>query len=83
MEEVLKYIDFNKYEIHDEGKEAECLDETSPDEMEEVLNDRNDNKNEKYDEEKQTDETTDSDSTTIGKGIIVVDKIVIKDVDLD
>ena len=41
--------------------------------MEEGVNDRNDNKNEKYDEEKEADETTDSDSTTIGEGKEVID----------
>ena len=46
-----------------EGEEAECLDDTFPDEMEEGVNDRNKNKNEKYDEEKEEGETTDSDST--------------------
>ena len=33
--------------------------------MEEGVNDRNENKNEKYDEEKEEDETVDYDSTTI------------------
>ena len=50
MEEVVKDINDDKNEIYDEGKEAECLDDTSPDDMEECVNDKNDNKKEKYDE---------------------------------
>ena len=42
-----------KNDIYDEEKEVECLDHTSPDEMEEVVNDRNDNKNDMCDEEKE------------------------------
>ena len=37
-----------KSENNDEGKEAECLDEISPDDMEEYVSDINDNKNEIY-----------------------------------
>ena len=51
--------------------------------MEEGVNDRNDNKNEKYDEEKEADETTDYDITTIGEGKWVIDEWGGKDVDLD
>ena len=49
-----------------EGKEAECLDETSPVEIEESVNDRNDERNEQKYEGKEADETTDSESITIG-----------------
>ena len=72
MEEGVKDINDDIIEIYDEEKEAECLDDTPPDDMEEGVNDKDDNKNEKYDEEKEADETTDSDSTTIGggKGVI-------------
>ena len=52
MEEGVKYINYDKNEINDEGKESECLYKTSPDYMEVGVNDRYDNKNEKYDEEK-------------------------------
>ena len=51
--------------------------------MEEAVNDRNDNKNEKYDEKKQADETTDFDSTKIDEGKVVIDEIGGNDVDLD
>ena len=34
MEEGVKYINYEKNEIYDEEKEAECLYETSPDDME-------------------------------------------------
>ena len=51
--------------------------------MEEGANDRNDNKNEKYDEEREADETTDVYSTTIDEGKGVVDKRGGKDFDLD
>ena len=51
--------------------------------MEEGANDRNDNKNEKYDEEREADETTDVYSTTIDESKGVVDKRGGKDFDLD
>ena len=51
--------------------------------MEEGVNDRNDNKNEKYDEAKEADEKIDSDSTTIGEGKGVIDKRGGNDVYLD
>ena len=48
------------------------MDDTFPDEMKECVYDRKNNKNEKYDEGKNDDETKDSESTTIdeGKGVI-------------
>ena len=49
--------------------------------MEEGFNNINDNKNEKYYEGKEADETTDYDSTTIGEGKWVIDERVSKDVD--
>ena len=49
MDESVKDINDDKNEIYDEGKEAECLADTSPDETEEGVIDRNDSKNEKYD----------------------------------
>ena len=42
--------------------------------MEECVNDRNDNKNEKYDEVKQADEITGYYSTTIDEGKGVIDE---------
>ena len=51
--------------------------------MEEGVNDINDNKNEKYDEGKKADKTTDFDSTTIGEGKGVIDERGGNDVDLD
>ena len=51
--------------------------------MEEGVNDKNDDKNEKNDEGKESDETTYSENTTIGEGKVVVDEIDGKDVDLD
>ena len=71
-----------KNDIYDEEKEVECLDDTSPDEIEEVVNDRNDNKNDMCDEEKEAYKTIDSDITTIGESKGVIDKRSIKDVDL-
>ena len=53
MEEGVKDINDDNNEIYDEGKEAQCHDDTSPDEMEEGVNDINDNKNERYDKEKR------------------------------
>ena len=51
--------------------------------MEEGVNDRNENKNEKYDEEKEEGETKDSDSTKIDEGKGVVNERGGKDADLD
>ena len=53
MEEGVSDKKIDKSEKNDEEKEAECLDDTSPDpdDMEEGVNAINDNKNEKYDEE--------------------------------
>ena len=68
---------------NDEGKEAECLYDTSYDDTEEGVNDRNDNKNEKYDEEKESDEITDYHSTKIIEVKGVVDERGGKDLYLD
>ena len=78
MEEVVKDINDDKNEIYDEGKEAECLDETSPDDIEEGVNDRNDNN-----EEKEAYETKYYDSNTICEGRGVNDERGVKDVDVD
>ena len=51
--------------------------------MEEDVNDRNDDKNEKYDEGKKAYETIYSESTTIGEGKGMIDEGDDKDVDLD
>ena len=51
--------------------------------MEEGVNDRNNNKNEKYDEGKNEYETTDYTSTTIGEGIVLIDERGVKGVELD
>ena len=48
MEEDVSYLKNDKSENNNEGKEAECLDGTYLDEMEEYVRDINDNKNEKY-----------------------------------
>ena len=45
MEEGVYDRNNNKNEKYDELKEVECLDDPFPDEMEEVENDRNDDKN--------------------------------------
>ena len=45
MEEGVKDINDEIIDIYDEEKEPELLDDSSPDEMEEGVNDRNDNKN--------------------------------------
>ena len=50
--------------------------------MEEGVSDINDNKNEKYNEEKDVDKTTYSDSTTIGEYKGVIDERGGKNVDL-
>ena len=63
-------------------KEAECIDDTFPDEMEECVYDRNKIKN-KYDQGKNEGETTDSDSTTMYEGKGVINERGGKDVDLD
>ena len=47
------------------------------------VNDRNDNKNEKYDEEIEANEITDYDSTKIGENKAVIDERGGKDVYLD
>ena len=51
--------------------------------MEEGVYDRNNNKNEKYDEGKNEYETTDSERTTMDKGKGVINERGGKDVDLD
>ena len=56
------------------------MDETFPDEMQEGVNDRNENKTGDYDE-KNEDETTDYDSTTSDKGKGVMNERGGKDVD--
>ena len=83
MEEGVNDITDDKSEKNDEEKEAECLDDTSPDEMEEGVYDGNENKNEKYDEEKDKGETTDYDSTKMDEGKGVINERGGKDVDLD
>ena len=47
MEEDVSDKKNDKSKNNDEGKEAECLDDTSPDNMEEGVSDINDIKNEK------------------------------------
>ena len=73
----------DKNEETDEGKEAECIDDTFPGEMEECVYDRNNNKNEKYDDREKEGETIDSDSTTMDEGKGVINERGVKDVDLD
>ena len=51
--------------------------------MKESVNDRNDNKNQEYDEGKESYEITGSDITTIGEGSGVINERGGKDVDLD
>ena len=53
MEEGVHYINDDKNEIYDEEKEAEYLDDTPPDDMEEFVIDRKDDRNEKNDEGKE------------------------------
>ena len=48
-----------------EEKESECIDYTYPDDTEKGVNDIDENRNEKYYEEKEEGETTDYYSTTI------------------
>ena len=83
MEECVSDINDYKNEKSYKEKQAECIDESFPGEMEEGVNDRNENKSENYDEEKNEGETTDSDSTTIDEVKVVINKIGGKDVDLD
>ena len=59
------------------------MDDTSPDDMDEGVNYRNKNKNEKYYEEKEEVQTTYSDSTTIGEGKGVIDERGGKGINLD
>ena len=82
MEERVYDINDDKNEKNDEYIEAECLDDTPPYDIEEGVSDRNYNKNEKYYEENEEVETTDSGSTKIGEGKGVIDGIGGKDVDL-
>ena len=51
--------------------------------MEGGINDRNDGNNELNYEGKESDETTDSQSNTIGEGKGVINERGVKDVDLD
>ena len=67
----------------DEVKEAECPDGTPPDDMEEGLSERNNNKNKKYDEGKNEGETTNSESTTIYGGKFVNNEEFGNNVNLD
>ena len=72
MKEDVSDINDNKNKNIYKEKEAECIDNTFPDEIQEGIYDRNNNKNEKYDEGKNEDETTDYNSTTLdeGKGVM-------------
>ena len=45
MDECVKDINDDKNEIYDGEKDAECLDDTSPNETKEVLSDIKDEKN--------------------------------------
>ena len=53
MEEGVNDINDDNNERYDEEKEAECLYDTSPDEMEQGVYDRNDENNEKMTREKR------------------------------
>ena len=50
MEESVSERKYDKNENIDEGKEAECPDDTPPDDMEEGVSDRKDDKNKNNDE---------------------------------
>ena len=73
MEEDISDINDNNNEKVYKDKEAECIDDTLPYEMEECVYDKNNNKNEKSDEGGKEGETTDSKSTTMDevKGVII------------
>ena len=81
MEEDVSDINDDKNEKYYKRKEAECIDETLPDDMEERVRDRNNNKNEKYDQEEKEGETTNYKSTTMDEGKGVIDERGGKDVD--
>ena len=83
MEEYVSDINDDKNENNYREKEAECIDDTLPDDIEEGVYDRNNNKNEKYDEGKNEGETKDSDSTTMDEGKIVINERGGNIVDLD
>ena len=83
MEDGVSDINDENNERNYKGTEAECLDDTFSDEMREGVNDKNENKNEKYDEEKEDGKTTDSDSTTIDEFKGVMNERGEKDIDLD
>ena len=65
MEEEVSDINDNNNENIYKEKEAECIHDTFPDEMEECVYDRNNNNNEKYDKGENEDETTDYERTTM------------------
>ena len=83
MEKCVSDINDDNTEKDYREKEAEWIYETFPDEMEEGVNDRNENKNDNYDGEKNEGETTDSDSTIIDEGKGLINEWGGKDVDLD
>ena len=76
MEEGVSDRKDDKNEKNDEEKEAECLDDTIPFDMEEGVKDIND-------EVKNEGETTDSESTTMDEGKGVNNEKVGENVDLD
>ena len=53
----------------DEGKEVECLDDTSPVEIEEGVSDRKYDKNEKNDEEKEAERPDDTSPINVEEGV--------------
>ena len=65
MEEYVSDINYDNIGKLYKKKQAECIDETFPNEMKEGVNDRNENKNENYDKEKNKGEITDYESTKI------------------
>ena len=82
MEEDVSDINDDKNKKKYKEKEAELIYDTFPEEMEEGVYDRNNNKNEKYDGENNKGETTDSDSTKMDKDKGLINEIGGKDVDL-
>ena len=69
MEEGVSERKYGRNEKNDEGKEAECPDDTPPDDMEEGVSDRKDDKNKNIDEEKETECLDDTPPVDMEEGV--------------
>ena len=69
MEEGVSDRKYDKNGKNDEEKESECLDDTSPVDIEEGVNDRKYDKNEKNDEKKEAERPYDTYPVDMDEGV--------------